>query len=216
MYRGFPCVTWFAINFCQPETSEPALNPIIVAGKSNIAFANIGGITPAMLQCCTEAVRLRLVRLVNCILQHALPPDKLLHAAIYPIPKPGAKVATDTRPISLLEIPMKVVTKIISWRLGPALEASGVLSDWQFGFRRGRSATDAFQTLLGVTEDAKQRGVPLHVISVDVEKAFDSVEPWSLQMAYRSAGLNDYERSCVQAAGYARRYWIGACAYPYG
>jgi hypothetical protein len=70
----------------------------------------------------------------------------------------------------------------------------GYFSECQFGFLAGRSATDAFHCILGILEDAKERGKEVHLALLDITKAFDSLAKESLQQGYREAGLDD--RSC--------------------
>jgi hypothetical protein len=116
-------------------------------------------------------------------------PAAYYQALICAIPKPGGGPdISSSRPICLLEVSVKLYTRILTSRWSAVLEKAGYLGDVQFGFRPGRSATDAFHTVLGAFEDAKERASPLHALFLDVEKAFDSPEPWGLQQAYRLAG----------------------------
>lgn len=78
------------------------------------------------------------------------------------------------RGISLLNTSFKVFTKLVKNRLEELCESK--LSDCQFGFRKGRSAMDAIQRLMVTTSKAQEDSVPLYVLFVDYQKAFDSVD----------------------------------------
>ena len=57
--------------------------------------------------------------------------------------KKGSKSeAANYRPVSLLSVVRKVMESIIARRLTTHLESQHLISDRQFGFRKGHSATD--------------------------------------------------------------------------
>ena len=116
-------------------------------------------------------------------------PPSFLHGHIYPIPKKGAASVADARPITLLEVTLKCMTHRVQAHLQQYLEHTQLLSTHQFGFRKGRGCPQAIAVLIGAIEDAKARQRELHVVLVDIRKAFDSVETWSLRRAYEAAGL---------------------------
>ena len=84
------------------------------------------------------------VRLVTHIWEEENVPAALSHAYICLLPKDNSKRGNPAyyRPISLMNIWLKVVDKIISKRLQKHLEDNGHISDEQAGFRKGRSCTD--------------------------------------------------------------------------
>jgi len=57
--------------------------------------------------------------------------------------------------------------------------AENLLGDDQFAFRRGRSTLDALATLRWLEFDAKRRGLPLYVVSLDQFKCYDQI-PWPI------------------------------------
>ena len=81
------------------------------------------------------------------------------------------------------------MTRIVNYRLTRHLLRASYFSAVQFGFLPGRTCASPFHTLLAAIEDAKSTGSPLHLCLVDLEKAFDSLEPWSLRDSYTRAGI---------------------------
>jgi hypothetical protein len=150
-------------------------------GPSGISFPLISLLPDEALEALVDIFN-------HCLALGALP-QQWLDGYIYPIPKKGSFTIDNSRPISLLEAPLKLLTKLISDRLHEHLPPD-YYAPSQFGFRRGHSATDAFHTLLGAVEDAAERDLPLHLCLVDITKAFDSISPQSLAQAYQRAGLD--------------------------
>ena len=153
------------------------------------------GISAALLRKLPYPTLTTLLRILNLSLQWGLIPTAYQHANIYPAPKKGKLALDNCRPISLLEVPLKLLTRIVNERLLHAVTDNKYLSPNQWGFRPGMSATDPFHVLLGAIEDAKQFNKKLHYALIDLTKAFDSIEPWSLQQAYRQAGLSSATRA---------------------
>jgi hypothetical protein len=136
-----------------------------------------------------------LTHILNLALDWGCLPESFNRGLIFPIPKKGEFTVSNSRPITLLEAHLKLLTGIINRRLVHRLLDEQYLSPWQFGFLPGRSATDAYHCLLGAVEDAAQFKKTLHLTLLDITKAFDSLSPASLQQAYREAGLDDRSRA---------------------
>ena len=130
-----------------------------------------------------------LLDILNLCLKWASVPASFLIALIFLIPKKGAQTLANSRPISLLEIPLKIATRVVNTRIIRHLLDSAYFSAIQFGFLPGRSCTSAFHILLACAEHAKESASEIHVCLVDLEKAFDSLEPWSLKLSYSRAGI---------------------------
>jgi len=148
------------------------------------------GISVPLLKLIPDEYLELLCILLNLILQWGVLPESFDLGYIFPIPKKGVFTPENSRPISLLEVHMKLLTRIVNRRLVYALVDEGYFSEAQFGFHPGRSCPDAFHILLGAVEDAAERKREIHICLVDLTKAFDSLSPESLQQAYRQAGLS--------------------------
>jgi len=86
------------------------------------------------------------------------------------------------RPISLLDGAGKVFERVLLNRLESHIARAGAISDTQYGFRRGRSTTDAIEDVLRAAHSANRgpvRGRHLcALISLGVKNAFNSA-PWT-------------------------------------
>jgi hypothetical protein len=101
----------------------------------------------------------------------------MLHRNIVYIPKPG-KVPNNLssiRPLSLLETVYKLQTKILTNRMNEALQE--VLYKNQHGFQKNKSIQSASLPVLEAIRDAELYGKSLQFISVDIQSAFDSIDP---------------------------------------
>jgi len=88
--------------------------------------------------------------------------------------KKGSKRGCNTyRSISLLSHVGKMYAKILEQRT--RAKAEHLLSNAQFGFRKGRGCTDAIFALRQLCERAIEYNQDLHTVFVDQEKAFDRV-----------------------------------------
>ena len=80
------------------------------------------------------------------------------------------------RGITLLNIVCKIFTNILQSRLQCWAAAEDILIECQFGFRTGRSTTDAIFVVNALIEKYKHKKKPLYCAFVDFKKAFDSVD----------------------------------------
>ena len=91
---------------------------------------------------------------------------------ISPILKKGDKTVCDNhRGITLLSHAGKIYTRIVEARLRQCVES--VLDDSQYGFRPGRSTTDAVFTIKMILEKSWEWGIDLYAVFIDLEKALD-------------------------------------------
>jgi hypothetical protein len=115
----------------------------------------------------------------RCLLEGAFP-DLWKEARVIPIPKvSGSPNPADYRPISLLPLGSKLIENQLYTELIKYIEP--LLSNVQFGFRSGRSTTDAITLLqhyilkgFELCETSKTPG-NVAVIYFDIAKAFDTV-----------------------------------------
>ena len=67
---------------------------------------------------------------------------------------------------------------------------NNIIDPLQFGFQRGQSIFGAIYTLRSVIGDAWKFKKPLYVVSLDFNKAYDTVEPWILIQIMENYGFN--------------------------
>lgn len=118
-----------------------------------------------------------LVHLVNLSIKSGQFPMVFKSALIRPLFKSGSKqLMNNYRPISLTSNLSKVFEKVVHKRTMKFLDACNVLSDRQYGFRRGISTQDAIAHLTSMIYDCLDRSKPCLCIFLDIAKAFDSVD----------------------------------------
>ena len=78
--------------------------------------------------------------------------------------------------ISLVAHAGKILLKIIARRLSEFCERVGILPEEQSGFRPNRSTTDMMFVIRRLQELARKKRIPLYVCSIDLTKAYDSVD----------------------------------------
>src|SRR5271163_3561866 len=94
-----------------------------------------------------------------------------------PIPKPKEwnYDLTNTRPITLLEIPRKILTKIMNHRLMNVFSANKVLRGNQFAAIPGGSTMEPLRITHEIIEHAKRHKQELWLLFQDLSKCYDRV-----------------------------------------
>lgn len=122
--------------------------------------------------------------------------------------KPGKPVdsASGYRPICLLDDEAKLLERIIADRVVCHLDRRGPkLCERQFGFRRGRSTTDAILCVRQYIEDSWRNGEMVIGISLDIRNAFNSL-PWDqIGKALRRHRVPPYLRRIIRSYLQERR-----------
>ena len=108
------------------------------------------------------------------------------------IPKEGKSpnVIKNWRPITLSNCDFKIITKTLARKLTETV--SDNISFMQTAYIPGRQITDNLHILLHAVEKAATANLDSMVVSLDAEKAFDSVEHWYLRGILKKLGLNKF------------------------
>jgi hypothetical protein len=123
-------------------------------------------------------------------------PDQWKRQKLVLLPKP-IKAPGDPpsyRPICLLDTLGKLLEKIIQKRLTKHTESDEVLSNRQFGFRKGRSTLDAILTVKATALKAqtKKKGGNRFcaITTIDVKNAFNSASWSAIKKALQAKGVS--------------------------
>jgi hypothetical protein len=82
----------------------------------------------------------------------------------------------------------KVYDKILATRVSYHLEVRGLLSDNQFGFRKGRETTEAIDRAVGNLKRARAESKHAVLVALDIKNAFNSAwYPGLVQLLARMA-----------------------------
>ncbi|XP_071920627.1 uncharacterized protein [Coffea arabica] len=136
------------------------------------------GFGAGFYQACWDIIKSDLLDAVQAFFQGLRLPRSFTSTSILLLPKvTGASQWKDFRPISLCNVCSKIISKIVSDRLGRVLPA--LVDPWQTGFVPGRGITDNILLTQELVADLDRRlRHPNLMLKLDMEKAYDRVE-WS-------------------------------------
>ena len=87
------------------------------------------------------------------------------------------------RPISLINVILKLFTLILLNRLAHWCETNNIIPEWQVGFRENRGTADIIFILNTIINtNIRNKGGKLYTLAVDLKSAFPSV-PYNLLWA---------------------------------
>ena len=130
---------------------------------------------------------------LSCLFNMSLKKGKLpcdWKRAVTPIYKKGKKeLVTNYRPISLTSLVVKTMEKLVTNHILSYLEDHTLLSPHQNGFRGGLSCTSQLIHLFHTWASALDKGKTSDVVSLEFEKAFDSVPHVHLYLKLQQYGI---------------------------
>lgn len=144
-------------------------------------------------------------RLVEGLLQEGRFPGIWKQAKLVLLPKPGKPDSDPSayRPICLLNVAAKALEMVLSMRLNDEIESRGLLSDHQYGFRKGRSTFMAVQQIRILAEEERQKTRSARklffVVLLDIKNAFNSLSWRVILDALHKKGISPYLRRMVAA-----------------
>src|SRR2546429_4543634 len=105
-------------------------------------------------------------------------PKAWKRAAIYPIPKPTEWKYNllNTRPITLLKTPRKLMVKILNHRLANVLVSNKILQSNQFAGLPGGSTLSPIAMVQNIIDDARSNNKELWLYLQDMSKYYDRVD----------------------------------------
>ncbi|KAK3276760.1 hypothetical protein CYMTET_15195 [Cymbomonas tetramitiformis] len=127
----------------------------------------------------------------------------------------------------MLETGLKLFNSIIANRIKKALSAHPVMFPIQDAFLPNKNIEDSLQILNEVISDANRHDKELHVVYLDLKRAFDRAEFWMSELALKKIGLpeniirvisditKDASRSVLTTEGLTDE-WMLECGVPQG
>ena len=117
-----------------------------------------------------------LLKIINKVWETGILPKGWKISIIVPVNKPNKdpSQATSYRPIALTSCVCKLMEKMINTRLVWHLETKGLLSPYQFGFRKNRSTLDPLLRLTNQIQQGFAKQCQTIGVFFDLEKAYDT------------------------------------------
>ena len=159
--------------YARPATEREVLKIIEQLKNSS---SGIDQLKPKVIKEVKSIIIKPLTHLINLSLKKGIFPDKLKEAVITPVFKKGSKdLVGNYRPISVLNVFSKILEKVMYSRLLDYLEATEILYDRQFGFRRGCSTEMAVTEAVSIITRALNDKHSILSVNMDLSKAFDTI-----------------------------------------
>jgi hypothetical protein len=134
------------------------------------------GFTGLFFKKCWHTIRADVSTALNSFFVNRCQDLNLLNKAnIILVPKMDrAEDIRDFRPISLIHVITKLITKILALRLAPLID--GLISPCQSAFIKRRSIHDNYLYVRNLTRCFHRTKTPALLLKLDISKAFDSVQ----------------------------------------
>ena len=150
------------------------------------------GVPPIVLKNCASVLAPCLVKLFHLCLSTSTFPSCWKFAHIQPVPKKGDRSnPSNYRPIALTSCLSKAFESILNKRILKHLSAHNLISDRQYGFRKGRSTGDLLAFLTESWSSSLSDFGETFAVALDISKAFDRVRGVA-RISIRG-GLNLYQ-----------------------
>ena len=144
--------------------------------------AGVDGVCNELLKKGGYWMKASLCYLYNEVFDRHQVPSDWRNGMIVPLYKEGDKeCASNYRGITLLSNVGKIFAGILERRLSIWCEQKKIFEQEQAGFRKGRTATDHIFSLAEIIRRRKNERKPTFCCFLDIRKAYDTVERWSLE-----------------------------------
>lgn len=137
-----------------------------------------------------ESIWQRLYQLIKEVWEKREMPQDWTKALICPIHKKGSRsVASNYRPISLLNVTYKILSQLINNMLKQ--ESENKIGRYQAGFRSGKSVIDQIFILKQCHEKCSKKNIQIHALLVDFKQAYDKIRRTGIYTALKNLGITE-------------------------
>lgn len=176
-------------SFFLTPTTEQEIRTTIDSLKNGKA-PGYDSITAEMLKEISEEISIPLAHLINRIFSTGFCPSQFKMSIVKPLFKKGERTKPENyRPVSLITNITKIFEKIIKGRMTQYLDKYQMISDRQYGFRRGKSTQDAIANITSRIYEGMEDGLMTIGIFLDLSGAFDTVDHKLLLGALEELGF---------------------------
>ena len=177
-------------NFMTRPTTREEIKQIIKEFKNGKA-PGISSINKVMLMNLPDVAIDRLRKILNLTISMGYFPIIFKNGLIVLIPKQGKdpKDPNNYRPITLLEVPGKILERLINKRLHRYCEENNIFHPQQYGFRAKRGTDTAIAKLYETIAVNQKYKDHCNIVCRDISKAFDKV--WHEGLKYKIIQINN-------------------------
>lgn len=160
------------------------------AGKA----AGQDGMPPEVIKAIVDVRPDGITALLNGILERGKIPKEWKAARVILLRKEGKDVKSTAayRPICILNAVSKLLEYIIRDRLLEELGEEKAFHDSQYGFRKGRSTTQAIQELKDIAIESSKKQRYAALLALDIKNAFNSLDWGSIKQELTKRGISKY------------------------
>lgn len=79
------------------------------------------------------------------------------------------------------------------------MEKSKINPEAQYGFKEGKDGLTQAKLLIYILEKVKRKNLEVHLLFIDISKAYDSIEFWAIEAAMKLFGFDDSEINVIKA-----------------
>ena len=172
------------------------VTPELVAKKIKAMKDNkspgVDGIPPKLLIETVEQISIPLARVFNLSLKEGVVPFEWKEANIIPLFKKGSRNKSENyRPVSLTSVICKLLERLIKDHMVDFLVKHKLLNSSQHGFLKARSCLTNMLCFLEEITKWIDVGLPVDIIYLDFQKAFDKVPHQRLLLKLKAHGIGD-------------------------
>ena len=150
------------------------------------------GYTAEFFKCFWQELKTMVMEAINEIFMTGKMKSSLKESITVLLPKKGKdkREIENLRPISLLEVIYKIITKALSLRLEKVLPRC--INENQTGFIKGRLMSENIRLILDLMEICNKEGRSGMILMCDFQKAYDSIEWHYLKNVIEKFGFGPY------------------------
>ena len=191
-----------------PPSLPPSdyIMPFIKISNNDVFYALSGldsrkaygpdGVPPIVLKNCASVLAPCLGKLFHLCLSTSTFPSCWKFAHIQPVPKKGDRSnPSNYRPIALTSCLSKAFESILNKKILKHLSTHNLLSDHQYGFRKGRSTGDLLAFLTESWSSSLRDFGESFAVALDISKAFDRV--WHKSLISKLPSYGFYPSLCT-------------------
>jgi hypothetical protein len=179
-------------NFQFKEEDEDSIMKLIDRIRTDVA-TGVDDINAKLLKDSKHTVAKSLTKLVNLSYNLSRFPNSMKFAIIKPLHKKNCtEDASNYRPISILPVVSKIFERSATNQLVSYLEENKILNPTQHAYRKGHSTQTCLMEIINYIHKERDIGKIVGLASLDLSKAFDSINHAHLLVKLGKLGLGTF------------------------